>query len=369
MKLKKQLFLAFLTVILVPVVLTSVVLIGTFIYQAGNLQEVYGISPSTLQPLDKSLLINAILSMLVVLAITAFFMAVWLYKGIATPISGLTAAVRSIREGNFDFELKADWAVEEIRELYGSFEEMRRELKEANEEKIIFDRQNRELISNISHDLKTPITAVKGYVEGIMDGVADTPEKMDRYIRTIYNKTNDMDHLINELSFYSKISTNRMPYAFDRMDVHHFFDDAAEEIQDDLKEKGFHFTYRNTVPDGTLVIADAEQITRVLNNLVGNAVKYNDKEEKQVGISVSMLSDEVVVCVSDNGKGIAAKDLANVFERFYRTDESRNSSAGGSGIGLSIVKKIIEDHGGRVWASSRAGAGTAMYFALRRYGE
>ena len=93
---------------------------------------------------------------------------------------------------------------------------MRRRLKESTEEKNLMEKENRELISNISHDLKTPITAVKGYVEGIMDGVADTPEKMDRYVRTIYNKTNEMDHLINELTFYSKIDTNRIPYTFSK---------------------------------------------------------------------------------------------------------------------------------------------------------
>jgi signal transduction histidine kinase len=107
----------------------------------------------------------------------------------------------------------------------------------------------------------------------------------------------------------------------------------------------------------------------VLHNIISNAVKYTDKEEKRIDMRASVLGDEVQVYVTDNGKGIAAKDLANVFDRFYRADSSRSSSEGGSGIGLSIVKKIVEDHGGRVWVSSKEGEGTTMAFALRKYEE
>ena len=341
MKLKNRMFLTFLLSALVPAGL----LLGA----------VAGMIPAGID------------LFLLLLSLASLILSDRLYREIAEPVFQLKNAVRNIRDGNLDFELKSDASIVEIRDLCEAFDEMRRNLREANEEKVAFDEQNRELISNISHDLKTPITAVKGYALGLMEGVADTPEKQERYLRTIYNKTNEMDHLINELSFYSKISTNRIPYAFDRVNVRGFFDGASEDIRDDLQSEGFEFTYTNAVPEDVQVIADVEQITRVLGNLVGNAVKYNDKAEKRVGLSVSMQADEVVVCVSDNGRGIAAKDLANVFERFYRTDESRHSSAGGSGIGLSIVKKIIEDHGGRVWASSRTGEGTRMYFALRRY--
>ena len=108
-------------------------------------------------------------------------------------------------------------------QLCTDFEKMRQRLKESAEEKIRFDNENRELISNISHDLKTPITSIKGYVEGIMDGVADTPEKMERYLKTVYNKANDMQRLIDELTFYSKIDTNRIPYNFRKINVSDYF--------------------------------------------------------------------------------------------------------------------------------------------------
>ena len=368
MKLKRRLFVAFFIIILVPVVLMAVFLIGTFVFQGERIRAKYGIDVANLQPFDRTLIGDMMFSMIVILIITAVILSLWLYREINNPLTALTKATKNIRDGNLDFELVPEGEVEEIQDLFEAFEQMRVRLKQANEAKVVFDEQNRELISNISHDLRTPITAVKGYCEGIMDGVADTPEKMDRYVRTIYNKTIEMDRLINELSFYSKITTNRIPYAFDKVNVRAFFNDAAEAILEELQPSGIRFGYHNSVPEDVAVIGDVEQITRVLNNLVNNAVKYTDKPEKKIELGVSLLGDdEVEVVVSDNGKGIAAKDLVNIFDRFYRTDSSRNSKQGGSGIGLSIVKKIVEDHGGRVFAQSKEGEGTEIHVILRRY--
>ena len=369
MNLKRMLFTAFSIIIVVPITLLALFMTGILTTQAEMLRSRFGIDIRHLGPSSRTLIFYILIFLFVIIVITAVILSFWLYRSISYPIVSLTKAVKSIRDGNLDFELKPEGDVEEIRDLCESFEQMRIRLLQANEVKMEFDRQNRELISNISHDLRTPLTAVRGYCEGIMDGVADTPEKMDRYIRTIYNKTNEMDRLINELSFYSRITTNRIPYAFDKVPVRQFFADAAEEIGDEMRSKGIDFTCENDVPEDVTVIADTEQLTRVLHNIISNAVKYTDKEEKRIDMRASVLGDEVQVYVTDNGKGIAAKDLANVFDRFYRADSSRSFSEGGSGIGLSIVKKIVEDHGGRVWVSSKEGEGTTMAFALRKYEE
>mgnify|MGYP000156758971 FL=1 len=246
---------------------------------------------------------------------------------------------------------------------------MRLRLKANAEEKVAYDKENKELISNISHDLKTPITAIKGYVEGIMDGVADTPEKMDRYIKTIYNKANEMDLLINELTFYSKIDTNRIPYNFTTISAKQYFGDCAEDLFMELEAKGVQFRYRNYLETDSKVIVDPEQLRRVISNIVGNSVKYMDKSDPSITMDLKDVGDFVQIELGDNGKGIAAKDLPNIFDRFYRTDASRNSSKGGSGIGLSIVKKIVEEHGGKIWATSEEGVGTTMYFVIRKYQE
>ena len=311
---------------------------------------------------------DVLFSALVILVFTSLAVGLWIYRSVAIPLVKLKRATHNIKEGNLDFVLDVE-GDDEFAELCQDFEEMRKRLKENAEEKILMDKENKELISNISHDLKTPITAVKGYVEGIMDGVADTPEKMDRYVRTIYNKTNEMDHLINELTFYSKVDTNRIPYTFSKLNVEDYFNDCAEEVGLELKTRGIELVYSNYVGPDVLVIADGEQIRRVIHNLVSNAIKYMDKEREIIQIRVKDVGDFIQVEVEDNGRGIASKDLVNIFNRFYRTDVSRNSSKGGSGIGLSIVKKIMEDHGGKVWATSREGIGTIMYFVLRKYQE
>ena len=380
MKLKTRIIVGFVAIILLPLLLFSASLYGFSQTQAKHVQEsssqasdssqmVYDISlPQSSSSQVKLMAKDMILTATIILVFTALSVGLWIYRSIAVPLVKLKKATKNIKEGNLDFVLEVE-GNDEFSQLCQDFEEMRKRLKESTEEKILMDKENKELISNISHHLKTPITAVKGYVEGIMDGVADTPEKMDRYVRTIYNKTNEMDHLINELTFYSKIDTNRIPYTFSKLNVEDYFSDCAEELGLEMETRGIELVYANYVEKGVQVIADGEQIRRVIHNIVSNAIKYMEKPRGIIQLRVKDVGDFIQVEIEDNGKGIAAKDLPYIFDRFYRTDVSRNSSKGGSGIGLSIVKKIMEDHGGKVWATSRLGIGTIMYFVLRKYQE
>ena len=345
MKIKLRLFIIFLIVTIVP----SLVL--------------YINSKTRCEHIDKLLIssISIIIGM-------GFFMTYWLYTHIFSPLINLGEAVRQITEGNLDFALEFD-AYDEIGELSRNFEEMRIRLRQNEEQKLLADKNNKELISNISHDLKTPITAIKGYVEGIMDGVASSPEKIDKYIRTIYNKANDMDKLIDELTFYSKIDTNGIPYNYKVISVVDFFTDCAKEVGLDMESMNIDFYFNNNVDMDTFIVADVEQMKRVVNNIISNSVKYMDKNDPKIGISLLDEGDFVRIDINDNGIGISSKDLPYIFDRFYRTDSSRNSSKGGSGIGLSIVRKIVEDHGGRIWAKSEPGSGTDIIIMLKKHQE
>lgn len=340
-----------------------------FTYPDGSEGSLYIVSNvDDLVPEVKSMLREMLMLAIIILMITGVALTFWVYRSILSPLNKLQEATKKIRDGNLEFTLDVD-ADDEIGQLCQDFEEMRIRLKENAEEKIQYDKESKELISNISHDLKTPITAIKGYVEGILDGVASSPQKLDKYIRTIYNKANDMDRLIDELTFYSKIDTNKIPYTFSKINVARYFKDCVEEVGLDMEARGIELGYFNYVDEDVMVIADAEQMRRVINNIISNSVKYLDKKKGIINIRIKDVGDFIQVEIEDNGKGIAAKDLPNIFDRFYRTDSSRNSSQGGSGIGLSIVRKIIEDHGGRIWATSKEGIGTEIHFVLRKYQE
>ena len=338
-----------------------------FVFSDASSGSIFIVTPLN-DRFSKSFLIDMLIAMVLILLFTAWMLAQSIHRGIFQPIRNLSCAMQKITEGNFDYSLTTK-EKGEFGDLFRNYEDMRLRLKESAEEKVQNEKQNKELISNISHDLKTPITAIKGYVEGLMDGVADTPEKMDKYVRTIYNKAIDMDRLINELTFYSGIDSNRIPYNFHRINVGEYFRDCIEEVGLELESENIRLNYSNVVSPDTRIIADPEQLKRVINNIISNSIKYMDKPHGVIDIRILDEIDSVRVEIEDNGKGIAAKDLSSIFERFFRTDASRNSSKGGSGIGLSIVKKIIEDHGGYIWATSKEGEGTCLHFVIRKYRE
>ena len=302
MKLKTRIIVGFVAIILLPLLLFSASLYGFSQTQAKHVQEsssqasdssqmVYDISlPQSSSSQVKLMAKDMILTATIILVFTALSVGLWIYRSIVVPLVKLKKATKNIKEGNLDFVLEVE-GNDEFSQLCQDFEEMRKRLKESTEEKILMDKENKELISNISHDLKTPITAVKGYVEGIMDGVADTPEKMDRYVRTIYNKTNEMDHLINELTFYSKIDTNRIPYTFSKLNVKDYFSDCAEELGLEMETRGIELVYANYVEKGVQVIADGEQIRRVIHNIVSNAIKYMEKPRGIIQLRVKDVGD------------------------------------------------------------------------------
>lgn len=360
MKLKHRLYISFFIIVIMPMALY-----GLVVFDGFRTGEMMGIPENATANEARQAVMDMVISGLIILTFTSLMLVAWIYQGVVSKIEMLINAAEEISEGNLDNPIMMTGR-DEIAEVGVAFESMRLRLKEDAQERLIAERTQRNLLSNVAHDLKTPLTAIRGYSEGLMDGVANTEEKRYSYISTIHNKAEEMDALLNELTAYSKLETNQIPYKFQRLDVNVFFTDLANILKLDLQNQNADLIYKSVVAQGTLFVADPLQIERAVNNVVANSIKYRSEQPLRIEFAVLDEDKDIRVEIRDNGIGIDGRDLPRIFERLYRGDEAR-SSAGGNGIGLSIVKKIIVDHGGMVGANSKPGEGTTIYWQLHKY--
>ncbi len=289
------------------------------------------------------------------------------YKNMVKPLEKIKKGTNEIRKGNLDFKLEADsYYSKDLRDTFNDFEKMREKLKENKRLELQYENNRKELISNISHDLKTPIASILGYVEGILDGVANTPAKRDRYMQIIYKKSLDMNRLVNDLILFSKLDVNKVAFRFERFKFKDYMDVLFEEYGMELQENNIELVSRYQVDENVELCVDRKQLRRVFNNIIGNAMKHLDKETKAIEMMVYDDNDELVIRISDNGMGISKDKVENIFDRFYRADDSRNTEVGSSGLGLSISKQIVLAHGGRIWAKSEEGQGTTIFFTISK---
>lgn len=227
-------------------------------------------------------------------------------------------------------------------------------------------RREREWLGNLLHDMKTPLAAIRGYAEGLMDGIADRLQKRELYIRTIYHQTNELTQLVDELLCYTK-DAHDPSYDFQKINANAFFDDCIEALRTEFAPENIEITDENTVGADAEIYADAAQFRRVISNIVRNCVKYMDKSERVIRIRRTDSGDFVQIEIEDNGCGIAPEELPYIFDRYYRAQAASASKIEGTGIGLSIAKKIVEDHGGTIRAQSEQGRGTKLSLTILKY--
>ncbi|GMK43946.1 two-component sensor histidine kinase [Paenibacillus glycanilyticus] len=300
---------------------------------------------------------------LLILIITHVLLTTYMSKNIIRRLQTLRTAAREMKNGNLDFKLQVE-GKDEIGQLSMAFEDMRSRMQESIQIQAQYEENRKELIASISHDLRTPLTAIRGYIDGVMEGVADTPEKSARYMKTIDAKAAELEHLINELFLYSKLDLNRQPFLFEAVELLPFLNDLSEELQFELEKKSIAFEPDMDVPAGYFVRMDRDQFKRVLNNIISNSVRYMDKPLPVIRMKAYLEGHQAVMKISDNGIGMKDKDLEHIFERFYRADESRSNKTGGSGLGLAIAKQIMESHNGEITAASKWTAGTTISLSL-----
>ncbi|MFZ5988247.1 MAG: sensor histidine kinase [Bacillota bacterium] len=286
-------------------------------------------------------------------------------KSILKPLAKLQEAAGKISGGSLDFEVIEDGDAQ-IRELCRVFEQMRLKLMESMYTQDKYDDSRKMLLSSISHDLKTPITSIKGYVEGILDGVANTPEKVHKYLRTVYSKSVHIDRMIDDLLLYSKLDLNQIPFDLEKTDIVKFFEDCIYEIEAELEKANIKIGLHNELQESRYVLIDRDRVRRVVINIIDNSRKYMNKDQGQIDIFLRETGSSIIVEIRDNGAGIDEKDLPYIFDRFYRADSARGVM-NGSGIGLAIAKQIIEGHEGKIWARSRRDEGTSVMVSIKKY--
>lgn len=308
-------------------------------------------------------LLMLLLALLVVIGLTNGLMTFLVSRSIIKPLYTLKQSAEQIKKGNLDHKLNLN-RKDEIGEVGEAFEEMRERLKESLLLQLKYDENRKELISNISHDLKTPITAVKACLEGLQDGIADTEEKRNKYIRMMDYKIKELDHMIDELFLFSKLDLNQQSFHFVEVDITTFLQEYVTELHTDPQLEDVAIRFRNEISESLPILIDREKVQRVLQNIVNNSLKYMDKQNKKIDIWLDSDEKDVTVSINDNGPGIEREALSYIFERFYRVDPSRNKLTGGSGLGLAIVKQIVEEHGGRVWGESEVGYGMTVFLRL-----
>ncbi|MEN8906653.1 MAG: HAMP domain-containing sensor histidine kinase [Clostridiales bacterium] len=287
-------------------------------------------------------------------------------KQLLEPLKKLCLSVEEITQDNINrpIVLSGDNEIEELTEY---IELLRIKLKESIEKQNRLNNNRKVLISIMSHDLMTPITSIKGYVEAILNGVIKDKEKINSYLKNICNRTNTIETMIEDLFLYSKLDLQQIVFNLQKCDIEEFFKYFIEDMKEDLLKKNVKISLENNLKHNKIVLVDFENFKRVLTNVTSNACKYLDKQHGKITIFLRETHRDIIIDIKDNGMGIESSELNKIFNRFYRADESRSGFAG-TGLGLAISKEIIEGFGGNIWARSKKGVWTSIIISLEKYG-
>lgn len=298
---------------------------------------------------------------------TAFFVAAMHFslkrteREIISPVKGLSQSLKSVADGDYDICI-SDEGIGEIKTLCETAEDLRLRLKDEvlKAEKAEDDRKF--LISSVSHDLKTPVAAVRGYLEGIRDHVADTKEKREKYIKSAIERLDTVKTMIDDLMLYSRLDSEKGEYDIITVELTEYLSDFAAEEEALFSSEGKKLFFHGCTERVSADI-DPEKFGRAIRNITQNAKKYIESGTGRVDIFLRKVRSNAVIEIRDNGIGLEPHELQKIFDRFYRASEARTSD-GSVGLGLAICKRIVEDLGGKLWATSKKGEGTAFMISL-----
>jgi Signal transduction histidine kinase len=282
-----------------------------------------------------------------------------LEKTILLPISKLKKGVEEIAMGNYDIKVDVD-VHNEIGLLADSFNDMAQKLLQSEKIKTEYEENRKILLANISHDLKTPITSIQGYIEAILDQDAVPKENVDRYLKIIHSNTAYMNKLIDDLFLFSKLDMQKLEFEFEAVFVKPFIQDLMEEFKYELEENHIIFNYVDRLDGAYQFRIDMKRLNQVFRNIIGNAVKHGNQGRLQITVKLYKDDNNICIDVEDNGPGIPADKLPHIFNSFYRIDTARTKDPMSTGLGLAIARELVEAHKGTITATSSEGTGTCF---------
>jgi signal transduction histidine kinase len=291
------------------------------------------------------------------------FVAIALSSATARSFHQLVGATSQIAAGDLAVRVPVH-SQDEVGKLAATFNHMVERLEESFTRERELEQARKELISSVSHDLRTPLASIRAMVESINDGVVSDQETVRRYLRTIETEVENLSQLINDLFELSQMDAGILELHLESSSLTDLISDTLESMSAQARAGGKKLDLKGSV-DGEvpLVVMDARLVQRVLYNLVQNALRHTPPDGA-IYILARDMGTEVQVEVSDTGEGIPDEELPRIFDRFYRSERSRTRDSGGAGLGLSIAKGIVEAHGGRLWVESALGKGSTFGFAL-----
>lgn len=287
---------------------------------------------------------------------------------IIQPLEKLRYMTSEISKGNLNNPIKSTNR-DELGDTCREFEKMRLQLKTAAETRNKYEKNRRELIAGISHDLSTPLTRIKGYTSGLIDGIANTPQKKEHYLNMIHQTSISMENLVNTLFLFSKLELGQAPFYWETVNLANYLVDYIDESSTVWINRGICITLQNNATT-SLVSMDRMQFQRVIENLIENSLKYKNSPKGALTISLwDATSGQLRLDFIDNGIGVTEKDLPKLFDSFYRADPARSNVASGSGLGLAIVKQIINAMHGHIWAQKTQPKGLTICIELPKKGD
>ena len=371
MTIRKRLFISNILMIVIPAIISFATVwvsaITINLLSNGDM-DILGRRGGGLYARTEDIVQAVLLSMLVIaflciiMFVTNRLLTKFVFIKIIQPLDLLSNGVQHISKGNLDYRIEY-FVKDEFKPVCEAFNNMGAQLKTSDEEIKKNEQNRKELFASISHDLRSPLTSIKAFAEGLIDGVASTPEAQQEYLQIIKQKAEDVNNMVSQLFLYSKMDMGSYPTTPEKIDIGKEISDFVSASEEEYRTKGLSIKTTD-LPVKMYVHADPLQLRSVFANILDNSAKYKPENTATATIYCMTADEAVNIVIEDNGAGVSDDALPKLFEAFYRADSSRTKPNQGSGLGLAIALKALERMGGNIRAENMSKGGLRVMMRI-----